>query len=200
MATSSTLPAATSTGAPGPSDPASSSAFVWPREHDFPPFYTKQTNLTTLHAQHKKWSSLVLAYARHHRIFRLALSSAADSDLFFNRRLERRLQLDDIRDVVEFMRKDGLAEYVGGGNTGDVIFVYWRKPEEWAGLVESYVEETGQKGSVLTVYELVEGDGTKGSDIHGMDNEVLLKALNVLVKRGKAQIFGEDDSLGVKFF
>lgn len=33
-----------------------------------------------------------------------------------------------------------------------------------------------------------------------MDTDVLLKALNVLVKRSKAQIFGQDDSLGVKFF
>lgn len=37
-------------------------------------------------------------------------------------------------------------------------------------------------------------------DIHGMDTDVLLKALNILVKRNKAQIFGQDDSLGVKFF
>lgn len=37
-------------------------------------------------------------------------------------------------------------------------------------------------------------------ELHGMDSEVLLKALNVLVKRGKAQIFGSEDSLGVKFF
>ena len=36
--------------------------------------------------------------------------------------------------------------------------------------------------------------------LHGMDSEVLLKALNILVKRGKAQIFGQDDSPGVKFF
>ncbi|KAI5464663.1 ESCRT-II complex subunit-domain-containing protein [Mariannaea sp. PMI_226] len=197
MSTASTAPAPTSTGTPTPSDPNS---FVWPREYHFPAFYTRQTNLTTLHAQRKKWSSLILGYTRHHRIFRLALSSAADSDLFFNRRLERRLQLDDIRDVIDFMRKDGLAEDVGGGNSGDVVFIHWRKPEEWAALVESYVEETGQKGSVLTVYELVEGDGTKRTEIHGMDNDVLLKALNILVKRGKAQIFGEDDSLGVKFF
>lgn len=33
-----------------------------------------------------------------------------------------------------------------------------------------------------------------------MDNDVLMKALNILVKRGKAQIFGAEDSLGVKFF
>jgi ESCRT-II complex subunit VPS25 len=37
-------------------------------------------------------------------------------------------------------------------------------------------------------------------EIHGMDSQVLMKALNILVKRGKAQIFGQEDSLGVKFF
>ncbi|KAL6361759.1 hypothetical protein LRP88_05234 [Fusarium phalaenopsidis] len=192
-------------------------SFVFPREYHFPAFFTRQTNLTTLHAQRTKWSDLILSYARHHRIFRLSLSEAADSDLFVNRKLDRRLQFDDIRDVVVFMHKDGRVEYVGGGTTGDVVLVYWRKPDEWAELIENYVDETGQKGSVLTIYELVEGDGTKGTgrltrdelgqshcspivDIHGMDQDVLIKALNVLVKRGKAQIFGQDDSLGVKFF
>ncbi|CCT70153.1 related to VPS25-vacuolar protein sorting [Fusarium fujikuroi] len=176
------------------------SSFAFPREYHFPAFFTRQTNLTTLHAQRNKWSDLILAYTRHNRIFRLSLSEAADSDLFVNRKLDRRLQFDDIRDVISYMHTDGRVEYVGGKSTGDVVFLYWRKPEEWAELVENYVEETGQKGSVLTVYELVEGDGTKGNDIHGMDTDVLLKALNILVKRNKAQIFGQDDSLGVKFF
>ncbi|KAF4979670.1 hypothetical protein FZEAL_4161 [Fusarium zealandicum] len=179
---------------------ATSSAFAFPREYHFPAFFTRQTNLTTLHAQRAKWADLILAYARHNRIFRLSLSEAADSDLFVNRRLDRRLQSEDIRDVFINMHKDGRVEYVGGGTSGDVVLVYWRKPEEWAELIEKHVDESGQKGSVLTVYELLEGDGTKGTDIHGMDNEILLKALNVLVKRGKAQIFGQDDSLGVKFF
>ncbi|EXM09334.1 hypothetical protein FOIG_02195 [Fusarium odoratissimum NRRL 54006] len=139
------------------------SSFTFPREYHFPAFFTRQTNLTTLHAQRNKWSDLILAYARHNRIFRLSLSEAADSDLFVNRKLDRRLQFDDIRDVISYMHTDGRVEYVGGKTTGDVVFLYWRKPEEWAELVENYVEETGQKGSVLTVYELVEGDGTKGN-------------------------------------
>ncbi len=33
-----------------------------------------------------------------------------------------------------------------------------------------------------------------------MDQDLFQKALNVLVKRGKAQVFGSDDRLGVKFF
>jgi ESCRT-II complex subunit VPS25 len=37
-------------------------------------------------------------------------------------------------------------------------------------------------------------------EFHGMDAEMLQKALNVLVKRGKAQVFGSEDQQGVKFF
>ncbi|OAQ97683.1 hypothetical protein LLEC1_07335 [Akanthomyces lecanii] len=92
-------------------------------------------------------------------------------------------------------------------------FKFPQEPEEWASLVEAYVEDTAQKGSVLTVYELSEGDGTRSTEremactdnganteLHGIDGEILRKALNILVKRGKAQIFGQEDSLGVKFF
>lgn len=38
------------------------------------------------------------------------------------------------------------------------------------------------------------------AEFHGMDPEVLQRSLNVLVKRGKAQVFGGDDQQGVKFF
>lgn len=37
-------------------------------------------------------------------------------------------------------------------------------------------------------------------EFHDMDQEALLKALQVLVKRGKAQVFGNEDEKGVKFF
>lgn len=238
--------------------------FEFPREYYFPPFFTRQTNLNTHHAQLVKWSTLVLAYCQHHRIFKLPLSPTSSSstsnstaatttpaaanasaeDIFFNRRLNRRLALADVREVIDFMRKDGRAEYVGGdgggssaaaGAGGDVVWVYWRTPEEWAALVEGWVDETAQKGTVLTLYELTEGEGTRGTgkfrhililfliqredwrykctgnrdadcghpsttDFHGLDQDLLQKALNVLVKRGKAQIFGQEDSQGVKFF
>ncbi|KAM6477275.1 ESCRT-II complex subunit-domain-containing protein [Trichoderma sp. SZMC 28011] len=199
---------------PQPQSSSSSPSFPFPREYFFPAFFTRQTNITIHHAQLTKWSALILAYARHHRLFRITISAAADSDLFYNRGIDRRLSPPDIREVLDFMRKDGRAEFLRPGESngaadasssaaaagGDVVFLYWRKPEEWAALVEAFVEETAQKGSVLTVYELTEGENTRGTEFHGMDNQVLMKALNILVKRGKAQIFGSEDSLGVKFF
>ena len=230
--------------------------FAFPREFSFPPFFTRQTNLTTHHAQLVKWSSLILAYCRHHRLFKLSLSPSSSSsapsgdptsqpsdihpgadELFHNRRIDKRLSQEDIRETVEFMRKDGRAEYVSSptGGGGDVVWVYWRTPEEWASLVADWVGETGQKGAVLTLYELTESDATRGAgtytrtfhklgdgpagrddlvgkqgiavtnegretDFHGLDPDLLQKALGILVKRGKAQIFGQEDSQGVKFF
>ena len=72
---------------------------------------------------------------------------------------------------------------------------------------------------MLTVYELIQGEGTASQGIppsllllvlkaaglilsewHGMDPDVMFKSLNVLVKRGKAQIFGSEGQEGVKFF
>ncbi|KAM3514834.1 hypothetical protein MY11210_001558 [Beauveria gryllotalpidicola] len=184
---------------------AAAADFKFPQEYYFPAFFTRQTNLTTHHAQLRTWAALVLSYARRHRLFRLRLSEAAESDLFYNRRLERRLQLPDIRELVDAMVSNGEAEYLAAAapsqeQTQDVVLVYWKRPDEWAALVEAYVEETAQKGSVMTVYEISEGDGTRNTELHGIDAEILRKALNVLVKRGKAQIFGQQDSLGVKFF
>lgn len=207
--------------------PPSTEPFTFPREYNFPPFFTRQTNLTTHHAQLTKWSALVLAYCRHHRIFKLPLNTTTSNttdqqqpsssttaatssslsppqqqpsveDLFHNKALNRRLSPPDVRDLIDFLCKDGRAEYCVPG--GDVVWVYWRSPEEWAQLIEGWVEATAQRGSVLTLYELVEGDGTLGTEIHGIDRDMLHRALQVLVKRGKAQIFGQEDSQGVKFF
>ncbi|OLN85293.1 Vacuolar protein-sorting-associated protein 25 [Colletotrichum chlorophyti] len=213
------------------------SPFPFPREYSFPPFFTRQTNLTTHHAQLVKWSDLILAYSRHNRIFKLSLgaaiptapasslphplpnntstspanepttfsaatatpsAAAAPEELFHNKTLNKRLSLADAREVLEFMRKDGRAEPLPAST--DVFWIYWRTPDEWAAAIEGWIDETAQKGVVLTLYELTEGEGTRGTEFHGLDPDLLQKALQILVKRGKAQIFGQEDSQGVKFF
>ena len=96
----------------------------------------------------------------------------------------------------------GGAGGVGGSNglEGRSFWVFWRRPEEWADAIYTWVEETGQKGSILTLWEMLEGEATEGQRWHGMDGELFDRALKVLVKRGKCQVFGEEDSRGVKFF
>lgn len=67
-------------------------------------------------------------------------------------------------------------------------------------MIYDWVDETGQKGAVLTIYELREGDAVRNQSWREMDEGMLKRVLSVLVKRGKAQIFGQDDNAGVKFF
>ena len=100
--------------------------------------------------------------------------------------------------MLEFLVREGRGEWVAGGKRE--CWVWWRGVEEWADAVGGWVEGRGLRGSVLTVWEMLRGDGTVGEEFHGMDGEVFLRVLGVLVKRGKAQVFGEEDQLGVKFF
>jgi ESCRT-II complex subunit VPS25 len=86
------------------------------------------------------------------------------------------------------------------GEESAKCWVFWRRPEEWAAVLEEWVERTGQKGVILTLYEIMESDATRREEFWGMDPELLNRSLAICVKRGKAQVFGESGSEGVKFF
>jgi ESCRT-II complex subunit VPS25 len=185
-----------------PSSVTPATTFTYPPIYSFPPFWTLQPTLSTRSAQFRKWSSLILSYCSNQRLFRLHLSEALSTPLFHNSTLTKRLILGEARELIDWMcsaEGDKRAEWIGEGKK-EVCWIWWRGLEEWGDLVAGWVEETGQKNTVLTVYELLEGEGTVGQEFHGMDKEVMQKALGVLVKRGKAQVFGSEDQQGVKFF
>ncbi|KZZ93455.1 ESCRT-II complex, vps25 subunit [Ascosphaera apis ARSEF 7405] len=182
-----------------------SDSFVFPAYYSFPPFFTPQPNTNTRLSQLRKWSALIRAYCRHHKIYRLSLVDV-DSPLFYNSTIQKRLSLAEARNVIDWMcREEGdrRAEWIGPtGNTNAKVtaYIWWRRPEEWATIIYEWVEQTGQKKTVLTLYELIEGEETMSQEFHGMDSTVMQKSLSVLVKNGKAQIFGNEDEQGVKFF
>lgn len=96
----------------------------------------------------------------------------------------------------------GRVEWLTTGRDAgkDVCWVWWRTPEEWAESIAEWVDETALKNTVLTLYELTESDATISQEFHGMEPDVLQRALHILVKRGKAQVFGQEGEQGVKFF
>ncbi|MCJ1292242.1 hypothetical protein MMC34_003792 [Xylographa carneopallida] len=179
--------------------------FVFPPSHSFPPFWTLQPTLSTRAAQFRKWSALILAYCQHQRLFSLTLTDAIQTPLFHNGALHKRLTLGEAREVIDWMCSkdgDGRAEWIGAGEGRgkERAWIWWRSVEEWGEGIREWVEATGQKNTVLTLYELTEGESTVDQDFHGLDPEVLQRALAGLVKRGKAQVFGSADEQGVKFF
>lgn len=46
----------------------------------------------------------------------------------------------------------------GTQQLGDRILVFWRRPEEWAESILAWISATGQNGSIMTFFELTEGD------------------------------------------
>lgn len=167
------------------------STFKYPRSYFFPPLFTLQPNTASRNAQFKKWSSLILSYCRHHRVWRLSIIDALDTPLFYNSELRKRLSLQDAREIVDWMTtREGSerAEWIGREGEKSIAWVYWRRPEEWAVVLADWVcallafgvgggpaeltgfqvEETGQKNTVLTLYELTEGDTTlsAGEPLH----------------------------------
>lgn len=213
--TSASVYTPSSTSATPSQPPSQSTDFQFPPHYTFPPFFTLQPNLTTLSRQLALWSSLIQSYCAYNRIFKLSLSSSANSPLFHNASLSRTLDVLSIRRVLDYMASadgDYRAEWVPTSSTKrsgtsnatgaekSSAWVYWRRPEEWADLIYNWVDGTGQKGSVLTVYELRESDAVQREEWIGMDEELFRRCLDALIRKGKAQVFGTDDGAGVKFF
>ncbi len=191
-----------------PSTAPTANTFLFPPYTQFPPFYTLQPNLQTRVRQLELWSALLTSYFKFNTLFRLNLSSPPP-DLFTNAALNRSLKPSDQRILLDHLSKPengSVVEYIpptskGKGEQSTACYVWWRSAQEWANLLASWVDETGQEGTVLTLYELREGDAVRGKEWREMDEGMLRKVLGVLVKRGKAQVFGQDGGgEGVKFF
>lgn len=146
--------------------------FPFPPHYAFPPFYTLQPIPSTRSSQLLSWSSLILSYCRFHRLFTLNLTDTLSTPLFHNAHLNKRLNAQDARAVLDWMaskeggeRVEWIRESKGDEGREARCWVYWKRPEEWGNLVLEWVEETAQRGSVLTLYELVEGDATRSQGV-----------------------------------
>lgn len=182
--------------------------FEYPKIYSFPPFYTKQQNATILDNQLSAWSELILQYCEYHGVYILLPYGGALSRqdpyseiplLFQNRELDRAVLDSFLTDIFNYMiHKVNRAEYVNKKKQEEGIFIYWRTPLEWAKVLYDYVDRTGQLGSVLTVYELTQLDELTNADLlKDIDLKLFEKAVDVLVKQGKAQVLRGEDGTGI---
>lgn len=111
------------------------------------------------------------------------------------------------REILDNMTKAGCAELVPKSNTKYLI--YWKKPSEWASLIYAFIDETGQIGSITTVYDLFHGDDTKGRPFYELPSALWPPVFGVLEKEKKIALFGLGESsaseaigpeTGLKFF
>lgn len=102
----------------------------------------------------------------------------------------------------QYAQYEALKESGGGSSNKNrsAIVVYWRRPSEWATLVSDWVDATGQGGSVLTLYELVESDAVNSQEFRGLHPAILKEVVDVLVSRQKAAVMRDSTGLvaGIK--
>lgn len=173
------------------------SKFVFPWEYEFPPFFTIQPNLETKKLQLEAWRSLILDYCQHNGIHQLNLREWLGKPPFYNETIDRRLSLDSMKVVVNSLVAKRFAEWLDKDH--ETCLIYSRPPEQWAQIMQDYVKEKSLHNMILTFYELLEGDETKGREFHQLDEIIFLKALKILEKSGKAAVIEIDGNKGVKF-
>ncbi|KAJ1834318.1 hypothetical protein LPJ63_002050 [Coemansia sp. RSA 2711] len=176
--------------------------FQLPEIHNFPPFFTRQPNEDSWAEQRRLWCDLILAYYRHHRQYQLSLAEAVTEPPFSNRQIHRSLRVDTLREIVDELVRQGHAVWSGPKGAKDTCLIYWRKPEVWASMIHQWASDRGLCNTVLTLYELANGDDTAGQEFHNLDPATLRRSLEVLQSQGKAQLFvgTSDDDAGVKIF
>lgn len=166
----------------------------WPWQHEFPPFFTIQPNATTRKIQLSVWSKLALKYHKTNKKYTLDVNEAMESPLFSNQKINRSLSTEGIIIVLEALMETGNAQPVDKSKTRWLIF--WHNPTEWGDIIYSWAEDNGQIDNVCTFYELQTSTNT---EFNGMPNEVLIKVLKTLEKRGCAELILDEDCTGVKF-
>jgi len=174
------------------------STFNYPWEYNFPPFFTIQPNLETRKAQLEAWRSLVLDFCQQNNIHQLHIRDWLNKSPFCNEAIDRRLNLESLKIVINSLVEKRFAEWVSGKEK-ETCLIYSRPLEQWATIIYDYVKEKSLQNTILTFYELLEGDSTKDRDFHQLDEIIFVKALKILEKSGKAAVIEMDGNRGVKF-
>ncbi|XP_042481794.1 vacuolar protein sorting-associated protein 25 isoform X2 [Macadamia integrifolia] len=171
--------------------------FKLPHFFNYPPYFTLQPVKDTREKQILLWKELILDYCRTKKIFVIGVNE--DFPLFSNSAIERSLS-HEARDVfLSALVTDGRAEWMDKGHKKCLIL--WLRIQDWADCILRFVKDNGLEDGVMTVEEIRSGIESRGTELHGMDRIVLMRALKLLEQKGKVAMFkgSSADDEGVKF-
>ncbi|VDN95115.1 unnamed protein product [Brugia pahangi] len=148
--------------------------------------FSLQTTLITREKQLEAWSRLVVDYCQFHKIYTVDLTDISNSELFVNSALNRKLSLDGVRVVFDYLEHKRHIDWLD--KTKNRCHIYWRRPEEWAILIYEWAVSNSLLNTPCTLYEITQGDDVTQESFYGLDKDVLLKSLAVLVDQRRAQL------------
>ncbi|CAI9095231.1 OLC1v1031126C1 [Oldenlandia corymbosa var. corymbosa] len=171
--------------------------FKLPHFFNYPPYFTLQPVRETREKQIQLWKELIIEYCRAQRIFFIGLEE--DFPLFSNPAIERSLSHEARVAFLSALVSDGRAEWTDKGHRKCLIL--WHRIQDWAELILHFVKENGLEDNIMTVEEIRSGIESRGTELHGIDRTVLMRALKLLEQKGKLVIFkgSSTDDEGIKF-
>lgn len=171
--------------------------FKLPNFFNYPPYFTLQPVRDTREKQIQLWKELILEFCRSQKIFVISLEE--DFPLFSNPTIERSLSHEAKEAFLSALVAEGRVEWMDKGHKK--CLVLWHRIQDWADIILNFVKDNGLEDSVMTVEELRSGVESRGTELHGIDRTVLMRALKVLENKGKLAIFKgtSTDDDGVKF-
>ncbi|CAB4277526.1 unnamed protein product [Prunus armeniaca] len=172
--------------------------FKLPQFFNYPPYFTLQPVRDTREKQIQLWKDLILDYCKTQNVFVIALEDQ-DFPLFSNPAIERSLTHEAREAFLSALVSQGRAEWLDKNHRKCLIL--WHRIQEWANIILEFVKENGLENSVMTVEEIRSGPESRGTELHGIDRTVLMRALKLLEQKGKLAIFKGTtaDDEGVKF-
>ncbi|OCF30405.1 ESCRT-II complex subunit VPS25 [Kwoniella heveanensis CBS 569] len=173
----------------------SASGFEFPAIWSFPPFFTLQPNPTTQAHQLELWRALVLRWAKHERVFEVNTDGDDPGGVFDNKGIKRKLLPPTMKRLLGEMAKNGEAA-ADPPKQDTRYLIYWRRPDEWGDLIYTWVTDNGLNASIMTFYEITDGDLSHTTEFYELPTPLLRKALETLVKRGKAQLLEGKGEIG----
>jgi len=171
--------------------------FKLPHFFNYPPYFTLQPVRDTREKQVQVWKELIIDYCRTQKIFVIGLEE--EFPLFSNPVIERSLSHEAREAFLSALVSEGRAEWLGKGHRKCLIL--WHRIQDWADIILCFVKDNGLEDSVITVEEMRSGVECQGTELHGIDRAILMRALRLLEQKGKLAIFKgtSADDEGVKF-
>lgn len=149
----------------------------------------------TREIQLNSWAGLVLKYQQSLNQPILNINDE-NTELFVNKELKRRLNVDGRGLVMETLEKTAHAVPIDPKKR-DKWEVYWYTLDELANMIYKWATDNAMLGQVCTVFEVVNGDNSTDQQFHGLSLDVVLKALRKLEQSEKCELIDDE---GVKFF
>ena len=107
------------------------------------------------------WQKLIFDYAKSQNKYVVTFNELYDSPICQNNQINRRLKMDSIIQICEWMVQKKLADYSATEEQRDKIFVYWRSTQDIAEAIFKWAKDTARIGSIETLLDIIDDEFQK---------------------------------------